>query len=98
MARGRRIPVVSEIASGRVSWFNPEKRFGFVKLQDRLGDAFLPFDVLRAGGYEFVPRGTSVEVRIKPDRGKHLVIEVLHVDASTAQCGEPPAVPTKRED
>jgi len=26
-------------ATGRVSWFNVEKQFGFVKLDDRLGDA-----------------------------------------------------------
>jgi len=82
----------SEAASGRVSWFNPEKRFGFVKLDNRLGDAFLHFDVLHAGGYDFVPRGTAVEVQIKPDRGKHLVTKVVNVDVSTAREGEPLAV------
>lgn len=29
---------------------------GFVKLDDHLGDAFFHFDVLKAGGYYFVPR------------------------------------------
>ena len=84
------------IATGRVSWFNPEKRFGFVKLADRLGDAFLHFDVLKAGGYYFVPRGTTVEVRVKPEHGKHRVLEVLHVDTSTARDGEPPPLPRKQ--
>ena len=85
------------IATGRVSWFNPEKRFGFVKLDDRLGDAFLHFDALKAGGYYFVPRGTTVQVRVEPDRGKHRVVELLHVDTSTAQHGEPPPLPRKSD-
>ena len=83
------------IATGRVSWFNPEKQFGFVKLDDRLGDAFLHMEVLKAGGYYFVPRGTTVRVRVEPDRGKHRVVEVLNVDTSTAQHGEPPPLVRK---
>jgi len=45
------------IASGRISWFNPAKKFGFVKLDDHLGDAFLHFNVLKEAGYYFLPRG-----------------------------------------
>src|SRR3712207_2623245 len=79
------------IATGRVSWFNPAKRFGFVKLDNHLGNAFLHFDVLKAGGYYFVPRGTTIEVRVEPDeRGAQRVAEVLRVDTSTARQGEPP--------
>lgn len=83
--------------TGRVSWFSPAKRFGFVKLDDHLGDAFLHFDVLKAGGYYFVPRGTTVEVRVEPDeRGVPSVVEVLHVDTSTAREGEPPPLLRKK--
>lgn len=78
------------IATGRVSWFDNRKQFGFVKLDGRLGDAFLHMDVLKVGGYYFVPRGTSVQVRVEPDRGKYRVVEILSVDTSTAQHGEPP--------
>jgi CspA family cold shock protein len=84
------------IATGRVSWFNQEKQFGFVKLDDGLGDAFLHMEALKAGGYYFVPRGTTVQVRVEPDRGKHRVVEVLNVDASTARYGEPPPQPRKQ--
>lgn len=31
------------IASGRVSWFKPDKKFGFVELEGGIGDAFLMF-------------------------------------------------------
>ena len=86
------------IATGHVSWFNPDKQFGFVKLEDRLGDAFLHMHVLKEGGYYFVPRGTTVQVRVEPDRGKYRVAEVLHVDTSTAHHGEPPPQPRKLRD
>jgi CspA family cold shock protein len=88
----------SLVARGQVSWFNPEKRFGFVKLENRLGDAFLHFDVLKAGGYYFVPRGTTVQVRVEPDRGKQRVAELLLVDTSTARQGEPPPQPRKSKE
>jgi len=65
-------------ATGRVSWFDNKKQFGFVKLDQGLGDAFLHMTVLKEGGYYFVPRGTTVQVRVKPDRGKYKVVEVLH--------------------
>lgn len=82
-------------ATGRVSWFNLEKQFGFVKLEGPGGDAFLHVSVLKAGGYCSLPRGTTVQVRIKPERDKHKVVELLHVDASTAQHGEPPPLMRK---
>ena len=78
------------IATGKVSWFDPAKRFGFVKLDEHLGDAFLHIDALKAGGYYFVPRGTTVQVRLEPNQGKRRVAEVLLVDTSTARAGERP--------
>jgi CspA family cold shock protein len=84
------LDVESTTLSGRVSWFNLAKQFGFVKLEGGRGDAFLHMSVLKAGGYYSVPRGTTVHVRVEPERGKYKVIEVLQVDASTAQHGEPP--------
>ncbi|MFL6734990.1 MAG: cold-shock protein [Sphingomicrobium sp.] len=38
------------IATGKVSWFTPAKFFGFVKLDDHRGDAFLHFKVLKEDG------------------------------------------------
>jgi cold shock protein len=84
------------IATGRVSWFDPAKRFGFVKLDDDLGDAFLHIDALKAGGYYFVPRGTTVRVRVEPDRGKHRVVEMLLIDTATAREGESPPLVRKQ--
>jgi cold shock CspA family protein len=90
-------PSSSTVAAGRVSWFKPAKKFGFVKLDNHLGDAFLHFNVLKEGGYYFLPRGTTVKVRIEPDeRGVPSVVEVLDVDPSTAREGEPPPLLRKK--
>lgn len=88
--------VQSTTATGRVSWFNLEKQFGFVKLEGSAGDAFLHMSVLKAAGYYSLPRGTTVQVGLEPDRGKYRVVEVLHVDTSTAQYGEPPPLLRKQ--
>ena len=90
--------LIGTIASGRVSWFNLEKQFGFVKLHERRGDAFLHMAVLKEGGFYFLPRGTTVQVRVVPDRGKFKVVEVLNVDTSTARHGEPPPIPRKSKE
>ena len=81
---------------GRVSWFNSEKQYGFVRLDDAKGDAFLHMSVLNAGGYYSLPRGTTVHVRVEPDRGKYKVVEVLQVDTSTAHHGEPSPLMRKK--
>ena len=83
-------------AVGRVSWFNLEKQFGFVKLDGGKDDAFLHMSVLKAAGYYSLPRGTTVRVRVEPERGKHRVVEVLNVDTSSAQHGEPPPLMRKQ--
>lgn len=82
--------------TGTVSWFDPGKRFGFVRLSGGLGDAFLHFDVLKQGGYYFVPRGTTVQVRAGVENGRQRVLEVVGVDTSTAREGEPPPLARDR--
>lgn len=87
---------MSDVVTGRISWFNSEKRFGFIKLDDGQGDAFLRYPTLKAGGFYFLPRGTTVRVSVSPDeRGAPIVTQILHVDVTTANEGEPPALPRK---
>jgi hypothetical protein len=40
--------------------------------------------VLKEAGYVWLPRGTTVQVRVEQDRGEQRVAEVLAIDASTA--------------
>ena len=63
------------IVSGRVSWFNLDKKFGFVELERGLGDAFLHVSALKEAGYVSVPAGR------RPDRTMR-VIEVTRHEMS----------------
>ncbi len=82
------------IATGRVSWFSLDKKFGFVAL-DGAGDAFLHMAVLKSAGYGSVPAGTTMRVRVQDGDGRRRVVEVLEVDISTGKPGEPAAIPRK---
>jgi CspA family cold shock protein len=83
-------------ASGRVSWFKLDKKIGFLELDDGSGDAFLHLSVLKPAGYVSVPAGTTMRVRIEHEQGRRRVVEVLHVDTSSARPGEPRPVLTKQ--
>ena len=74
--------------TGKVAWFDLAKQFGFVALSNGHGDAFLHMAVLKEAGYVWLPRGTTVRVRIEQERGKQRVAEVLEIDTSTARPGE----------
>ena len=76
------------ILTGTVTWFDVVKQFGFVALSNRHGDAFLHMTVLKEAGYIWLPRGTTVRIRIEKDRGRQRVAEVLEIDTSTARPGE----------
>jgi CspA family cold shock protein len=74
--------------TGTVAWFDLTKQFGFVALSNGDSDAFLHMSVLKEAGYVWLPRGTTVRVKLEEDRGKQRVAEVLEVDTSTARPGE----------
>ncbi|WP_262271548.1 cold-shock protein [Microvirga yunnanensis] len=81
--------------AGTVAWFDLTKQFGFVALSNGYGDAFLHMSVLKEAGYVWLPRGTTVVVRVEQDRGKQRVAEVLEIDTSTAGSGENEAIRRK---
>jgi CspA family cold shock protein len=74
--------------TGTVAWFDLAKQFGFVALSNGYGDAFLHMSVLKETGYVWLPRGTTMLVRVEDERGKRRVAEVLEVNTSTARPGE----------
>jgi cold shock protein len=81
-------PAPTNVFEGRVSWFNLEKQFGFARLADGR-NAFLHMSVLKAANYVALPRGTTLRVRLETAGGKLRVAEIVEVDASTANPGEP---------
>lgn len=77
------------IAAGRVSWFRPDKRFGFIEFPNGSGDAFLPASVLARAGYVSVPAGTTMRVEVREQDGKRQVVDVFGIDTATALPGTP---------
>ena len=68
---------------GKVKWFNPDKRYGFVELADGSGDAFLHASALERLGIDVVQPGETLELRIAQGQRGLQVTEVLGVDSST---------------
>jgi cold shock protein len=71
-----------------VKWYNPDKGFGFVQL-DNGSDAFLHVSVLERSGNSTVPPGATLEVRAGPGPKGPQVTELLSVDTSTALQEQP---------
>jgi CspA family cold shock protein len=67
-----------------VKWFNAAKGFGFVTMSDGSPDAFLPMAILRRTGIEDVREGASITCEIGAGAKGPLVVNVIHVDNSTA--------------
>lgn len=72
-----------------VKWFNSEKGFGFVEVDDGSGDAFLHIRAVEAAGHADLQPGTRLEVRTAQGQKGPQVTEVLSVDTSTAQAPAP---------
>jgi CspA family cold shock protein len=71
-----------------VKWYNPDKGFGFVSLEDG-SDAFLHVSVVERHGGASVPPGATLEVRAGPGPKGAQVTEILSVDMSTAAQEQP---------
>ena len=69
---------------GKVKWFNPTKRFGFIELLDGSGDAFLHATVLSRLGISTVQPGETLELRVAAGERGPVVTEVIGRDSSTA--------------
>jgi CspA family cold shock protein len=75
---------------GKVKWFNPNKRYGFVELSGGSGDAFLHATVLGGVGIGAIQPGVTLEVRVAPGERSLQVTEIISVDSSTAVPSRPP--------
>src|SRR6266851_2335493 len=75
---------------GKVKWFNPDKRYGFVELSDGSGDAFLHASVLGRLGVIAVQPGETLELRVAHGERGLQVTEVSSVDSSTRVLFEAP--------
>jgi len=62
---------------GRVKWYNPDKRYGFVVLSDGSGEAFLHASALAGIGISALQPGETLALRVSPGGRGLLVTEVI---------------------
>ncbi|ODN69421.1 Cold shock-like protein CspJ [Methylobrevis pamukkalensis] len=77
-------PMAGPVVDAKVSWFNPEKGFGFTALSDGSGDAFLHIGALQAVGRETVSPGATLKVQVAQGAKGKQVVKIIDVDESTA--------------
>ncbi|QCE35618.1 cold shock domain-containing protein [Acetobacteraceae bacterium] len=70
--------------NGTVKWFNGERGFGFVGLDDGSGDAFLHINTLNEAGHQAPEPGTTLRVRIGQGPKGRQISQITSLDASTA--------------
>lgn len=80
-----------------VTWFNPEKGFGFAEMGDGSGDVFLHIAVLQSSGHDTVLPGAKLKVNVGQGQKGRQITRVLEVDNSTATA-EPPRRSAPRTD
>ena len=51
--------------SGKVKWFNSEKGYGFIALDDGSGDVFVHYSAIEGGGYRELQENESVELDVE---------------------------------
>jgi cold shock protein len=73
----------------KVKWFNAAKGFGFVTMADGSQDAFLPMAILRRAGFEDAREGASITCEVGAGAKGPLVLNVIHIDNSTAVDSQP---------
>ena len=53
------------MATGVVKWFNAEKGFGFITLDDGSKDVLAQYTAINASGYRYLNEGDHVEFEIQ---------------------------------
>jgi CspA family cold shock protein len=58
------------MATGTVKWYNPMKRFGFIKPDDGSSDAFVHASALEAAGLSTLDENQRVQYELTENNGK----------------------------
>ena len=56
--------------TGKIKWFNPKKRFGFIENDDGSKDVFVHITALETGGIDTLTEGEAVSFEIITENGK----------------------------
>ena len=69
----------SNMATGKIKWFNPKKGFGFISNEAEGKDVFLHISDLQQAGIEKITEGETVEYEIGESRGKPKAVNIKKV-------------------
>ncbi len=60
----------TETVTGKVKWFNPEKGYGFITLENGKDDVFVHYSAIKMDGFKTLEQGDEVKFSIvNSDRG-----------------------------
>lgn len=60
----------TEIVTGKVKWFNPEKGYGFITLENGKDDVFVHYSAIKMDGFKTLDQSDEVQFTIvNSDRG-----------------------------
>lgn len=58
------------MATGTVKWYNPAKRFGFIKPDDGSSDVFVHVSALEQAGLSMLDEGQRLQYELAENKGK----------------------------
>ena len=58
------------MATGAVKWYNPAKRFGFIKPDDGSNDVFVHVSALESAGLMTLDEGQRISYELADSKGK----------------------------
>ncbi len=58
------------MATGTVKWYNPAKRFGFIKPDDGSSDVFVHISALEAAGLVTLDENQRLQYELSENKGK----------------------------
>src|ERR1700722_329217 len=69
----------AERGEGKVKFYDPQRGYGFLTIDDNLPDIFMHFSVLDAVGYSRVERGDLIICEIGPGKHGKQVLRILEI-------------------
>jgi cold shock protein len=64
------------MATGVVKWYNPAKRFGFIKPDDGGSDIFVHVSALEAAGLHTLDENQRVQYELAENKGKTSAVDL----------------------
>ena len=67
------------MSTGKVKWFNPKKRFGFIENDDGSKDVFVHITALEEAGFDKLTEGQALSFEITTENDKEKAINLKEI-------------------